>query len=160
MFDSKKIDIKKIKKIAQEFIRKIAPEAEVDVLDQKEGTVFIEAKVDDPQTLIGPGSETLLAIQHLLRVILRKTGGGADKPYYIDLDINNYKKKKKEYLRELAVTTANEVALAKREVSLAPMSSYERRVIHMELKERGDVATESRGFGPERKVVVKPVDQS
>jgi spoIIIJ-associated protein len=156
MFDSQKNDIKKIKKIAQEFIGKIAPEAEVDVLEQKDGTVFIEAKVDDPQTLIGPGSETLLAIQHLLRVILRKTDGSMDKPYYIDLDINNYKKKRKEYLKELALTTANEVALVKREVSLAPMSSYERRVIHMELSERADVATESRGIGLERKVVVRP----
>jgi len=158
MFDPQKNDIKKIKKIAQEFIRKIAPEANVDVLEQKDGTVFVDAKVDDPQTLIGPGSETLLAIQHLLRVIVRKTGQGTDKPYYIDLDINDCKKKKKEYLRELAVTTANEVALAKREVSLAPMSAYERRVIHMELKERADVATESRGFGAERKVVVRPAD--
>jgi len=156
MFDSQKIDIKKIKKIAEEFIRKIAPEAEIGIFDQKDGTVFIEAKVDDPLTLIGSDAETLLAIQHLLRVILRKTGGDAGKPYYIDLDINNYKKKRKDYLRGLAVTTANEVALAKREVSLAPMSAYERRVVHMELSDRADVATESRGVSPERRIVIKP----
>lgn len=148
-----KIDAKKIKKVAEELLRKIAPEAEVNVLAQKDVTISIEAKVDDPQTLIGQNAETLMAIQHLLRVILRKSAGEA---YYVDLDINNYKKKRKEYLKELAITTANEVSLAKREISLVPMSSYERRIIHMELSERADIATESRGDGPERKVVVKP----
>ena len=153
MFDSKKIDSKKIKKITEDLIRKIAPEAEINVLSQKDATISIEAKVDDPQTLIGVNAETLMAIQHLLRVILRKTAGEA---CYIDLDINNFKKKRREYLKELAITTANEVSLAKREVSLVPMSSYERRIIHMELRERADISTESRGDGPERKVVVKP----
>jgi spoIIIJ-associated protein len=153
MFDSKKIDSKKIKKIAEDLIRKIAPEAEINVLAQKDAAISIEAKVDDPQMLIGVNAETLMAIQHLLRVILRKAAGEA---CYIDLDINNYKKKRREYLKELAITTANEVSLAKREISLAPMSSYERRIIHMELSERADIATESQGDGSERKVVVKP----
>jgi len=157
--DGKKIDTKKIKKIAEDLIRKIAPEAEISILEQQEATVFIGVRVDDPLALIGPGSETLMALQHLLRVILRKAAGGrmdAGEVFYVDLDINDYKKKRKEYLKELAVATANEVALAKREVSLAPMTAYERRVVHMELGERADIVTESRGIGSERKVVVKP----
>lgn len=151
-------DAKKIKKIAEDLIRKIAPEAQITVLPQSDATIRIEAKVDDSQALIGQGGETLLAIQHLLRVILRKSSG---EPRYIDLDINDYKKTRNEYLKELAISAANEVALAKREVALAPMNAYDRRVVHMELKQREDIVTESRGLGADRKVVVKPkiVDQ-
>jgi spoIIIJ-associated protein len=152
-----KNDANKAKKVAEDLIRKIAPEARISVLPIKEATIYVEAQVDDPQTLIGQGGETLLAIQHLLRVILRKS---SQEPCYIDLDINDYKKTRNQYLKELALTTANQVALAKREVALAPMSSYERRIVHMELKPREDVVTESRGEGVERKVVVKPAANS
>ncbi|MBU3918656.1 hypothetical protein KKC63_01990, partial [Patescibacteria group bacterium] len=46
--------------------------------------------------------------------------------------------------------------LSKTEKELAPMPAYERRIIHIELKERSDVSTESRGYNLERKVVIKP----
>lgn len=152
MFNDKS-DADKIKKIAQDLIGKIAPEAQISILPQKDLTIYIEAKVDDPQTLIGQGGETLLALQHLLRVIMRKS---SPEPRYVDLDINDYKKTKNRYLKESAVAAANEAALSKREVALAPMSSYDRRIVHMELSQRTDIVTESRGLGQDRKVVVKP----
>ena len=76
--------------------------------------------------------------------------------FYIDLDINDYKKKKKDYLKELACSIANEVALSKKQKELPPMSAYERRIIHLELAERQDVSTESIGQEPERKVIITP----
>ena len=78
-----------------------------------------------------------------------------EEPFYIDLDINNYKKKKMEYLKELAKSVADEVAITKKEKELPPMSAYERRIIHLELAARGDVTTESIGQEPERKVVIR-----
>jgi len=72
------------------------------------------------------------------------------------LDINDYKKKKNEYLRELARSVADEVSLSKKEKILGPMPPYERRVIHMELAGRSDVVSESIGEGPERRVGVRP----
>ncbi len=157
MSDNKKIDTKKIKKIAEELLQKIAPEVQVNVLPVKDATVSIEAKVDDPQLLIGSNSETLLAVQHLLKAMLRRIAGlEAGELLYVDLDVNNYKKKRKEYLRELAVSTANEAALAKKEKILAAMSAYERRIVHMALAERTDITTESRGQEPDRRIVIKP----
>ncbi|MCU0653273.1 MAG: hypothetical protein MUD10_03370 [Candidatus Pacebacteria bacterium] len=153
MFNFAKNDSAKIKKTAEDLLRKIAPEAEVSVFFPEEGTVCIDVKVDDAQALIGPGSETLLALQHLLRVMLRK---GSDQPNRIELDINNFKKKRKEYLKELAVGIANEVALSQKTKILPAMNAYERRVVHMELSLREDIVTESTGNEPERKVVVKP----
>jgi spoIIIJ-associated protein len=150
------INIKKIKEIAENLVRKIAPEAQIGVLSPKDSTVAVEVRVDDAGALIGVNAETLLALQHILRAIIKKSAGAEDEILYVDLDVNNYKKKRRDFLKELAVSTANEVALAKREMALAPMNAYERRVIHMELSERVDIATESRGSGPERRVVVRP----
>jgi len=89
-----------------------------------------------------------------LKIILKRKIA-PEKNFYIDLDINNYKKKKVEYLKELAISTADEVSLLKKEKSLEPMSSYERRVIHLELAERDNIVTESDGDGDERRVIIK-----
>ncbi len=151
--NNKKIDLKAARRVAQSLLEKLAPEVHISSVSESDGTVAISAKVDDPQFFIGQNMETLLAAQHLLKVMLRKDAGT---PCHIDIDINGYKNKRREYLRELAVSTANEVALAKREVALAPMSAYERRVVHMELSERRDIVTESRGTGSDRRIVVRP----
>ncbi len=151
MFNLQKDDNKKIKKAAEEFLRKIAPETEINVSIDGE-TITVEAKVSDSQSLIGQNAETLLAIQHLLRVILRKNIDGTRR---VDLDINNYKKGRREYLKELAIAAANEVALSKKEKVLPAMNAYDRRIVHMELEGRADVATESRGNEPERKIVIR-----
>ena len=146
-------DIETIKKTIKEFFEKTTFNVEVEVLPEKEGTVPISLKTEDPQILIGEGGQTLTEIQHLLKAILRRK---ITEVFYIDLDINDYKKQKKEYLKELAISTADEVALSKKQKELPPMSAYERRIIHMELVERGDVVTESTGEGIERRLVIKP----
>ncbi|MFH1451313.1 MAG: R3H domain-containing nucleic acid-binding protein, partial [bacterium] len=74
----------------------------------------------------------------------------------IDIDINNYKKGKADYLKEMAREVADEVSLTKKEKWLSPMPAYERRIVHMELSLRPGVVTESHGEGPERRIVVKP----
>jgi spoIIIJ-associated protein len=150
---SDKIDAKKIKKIAEELLKKIDPEAKIVAVSETDQTVAIGVKTDDAEALIGQNGETLQAIQHLLRVMARKACSGA---CFVDLDINDYRKKRKDYLKELAISSADDAALSKKEISLPPMNSYERRIIHMELAERRDVATESRGGDAERRVVVKP----
>jgi spoIIIJ-associated protein len=76
--------------------------------------------------------------------------------FYIDIDISGYKKKKIEYLKELARSIADEVSLTKKEIILDPMPSFERRIIHLELASRPDVTTESIGKEPKRRVVIKP----
>jgi spoIIIJ-associated protein len=142
-----------IKKDVREFFQKTTFQAEVGFLPQKDSTLPINLEAEDPQILIGDQGQTLAEIQHLLRAILRKK---ITEPFFIDLDINGYKKKKSEYLEELARSAADEVALTKKEKNLPPMSAYERRVIHLVLANRSDVTTESVGQEPERGVVVKP----
>jgi len=146
-------DLDKIKKEVESFFRKMTIDIESDSLQQKEETVFIDIRVKEPQILIGEKGQTLLDIQHLLSAILRKK---IESKFFLDLDINDYKKKKIEYIKELARSIADEVALDRKERVLPAMPAYERRIIHMELAARGNVTTESIGEEPDRKLVIKP----
>lgn len=160
-----KNDLEKIKEIVKEFFKKMTIEAEIEFLPLQETTsVFngkeekvyalpINLKAEEPQILIGERGQTLLDIQQLLKAILKRK---FKEPFFLDLDIDNYKKKKIEYLKEMAKALADEVALTKKEKWLPPMPPYERRIIHLELAERKDITTESVGQGPDRKVVIKP----
>ncbi len=156
---------KKIKQEAEEFFKKMNFSGEVEVKEKEKDSFYLNLKSDDPQILIGKSGQTLSDIQYLLRRILNKkdksliTGEGEERNIYLEVDINNYRQKKKEYLKELAHNVADEVALLKKEKVLEPMPAYERRVIHIELSSRGDVETESLGQEPERRVVVKPASQ-
>jgi len=146
-------NLETIKKTTKEFFKKTTFEVEIEFLPQKDETFPINLKTDDPQILIGEGGQTLGEIQHLLRAILKRK---ISEPFFIDLDIVGYKKKKIEYLKELARSMADEVALTKKEKQLAPLPAYARRIIHLELAGRQDVTTESIGQEPERRVVIKP----
>jgi len=145
--------INKIKEITREFFQKTTLDVEIDFSSEKEGVLPIDIKSEEPQILIGEGGQTLIEIQHLLKLTLRKK---IQEEFYIDLDVNNYKKKKIEYLKEVAKSNADDVAISKKEKELAPMPAYERRIIHLELQNRADVIGESVGEGPERRIVIKP----
>ena len=146
------VDIKKIKEITDEFFKKMTFEVEIEILPQKDLALPINLKLKEPQILIGEGGQTLFEIQHLLKAILKRK---ISEPFFIDLDISGYKKKKIEYLKELAKNIADEVALTKKEKQLTPMPAYERRIIHLELAGRSDVTTESIGQEPERRVIIR-----
>lgn len=151
--NDKKITPEEIKKIARDLLAKIDAGAEVTVNASDAGAMEVEIKTNDAAAIIGPNGETLQALRHLLRVMARKITG---ETVFIDVDVNGYLKKRKDYLRQLALSTADDAALKNKEISLPPMNSYERRIVHMELSARRDVATESRGCDADRRVVVKP----
>jgi spoIIIJ-associated protein len=148
-----KQDSEKIKKIIEEFIGKMTFSVEVEMGQPQEETIPVNLKLEEPSVLIGDRGQTLSDIQHLLKMIIRKK---IEAPIYIDLDIQDYKKKKEEYLKDIARSAADEVTLNKKEKILEPMSSYERRIIHMALADREGVSTESVGEREDRRVVIKP----
>ena len=149
-------DIEKIKEVAKEFFEKTGLEVEaLEVKASKDFIVPINLKIEEPQILIGEQGQTLAEVQRLLRLILKKRIATAE-PIYINLDVNGYKEKKNEYLKETARLAADEAVLTKTEKALPPMPAYERRIIHTELTVRSDVTTESIGEEPERKIVIKP----
>ena len=142
-----------IKNIIKEFFEKMTIEVEIKEEKTEEDAFRVNLETEMPQLLIGENGQTLAEIQHVLKLILRKKLGPG---FYLDLDVSNYKKKKKVYLEELAKTVADEVALNKEEKELPAMPASERRIIHLALSQRTDIATESRGEEPERRVVIAP----
>jgi len=115
---------------------------------------LIKVDMNNPKTLIGERGQTLLEIQYILRLVIRKK---IQSDIFIELDINDYKKKKKEILTEIAQDVGDEVAFYKKEKVLPPMNPYERRTIHLALKGREGIETESIGEGPDRKIVIRPI---
>jgi len=146
-------NLTKIKETVKDFFKKMTFEVEIEFSPQENQTFPINLKTSEPQILIGQSGQTLAEIQHLLKAILKRK---IKEPFFIDLDISDYKKKKIEYLKEMAKSAADEVSLSKKEKWLPPMPAYERRIIHLELASRSDVTTESIGQEPERKVIVRP----
>lgn len=146
-------EISEMKNIVSDFFNKAGFSINVEQMKKENDTVFVKLKTEEPKILIGQNGQTLIEIQHLLKSILKhKTASG----FFIDIDINDYKEKKKEYLKETAISLADEAVLARMEKVLPPMPAYERRVIHLALSKREDVLTESLGEGDERRVVIKP----
>ncbi len=159
-------DLEKIKQETQNFFEKMNfdIETKIEIKQIKENAISLNLTTQEPQILIGKDGQTLMDIQHLLKRILGKILYKEDKEddnveehIFIDFDINNYKQRKIEYLKEIANGSADEVVLTKKEKILNPMSSYERRIIHLELSERQDIETKSIGEEPMRKVVIMPL---
>jgi len=169
-------EIKQIKELVEEFLQKMTVEVfsvsinspvtneEPKVIEGSQDAgqnaaktlkdvINIEATVQEPQILIGQQGQTLLELQRLVRIILNKK---FHKDFYVNLDINEYKKKKIEYLKDLATSSADQVSKTKEKKVLAPMPAYERRIIHAELAQRQDVITQSQGEGEERSIVISP----
>ena len=148
-------EFEKLKEAAEDFFKQTGLALEVEIKNQADSTILVDVKADEPQFLIGERGQTLSEIQRLLRAVLRRK---AESPasFYVDVDVNDYKKKKAEYLKEVAQTAADEVSITQKEKELPSMTPFERRVIHVELVSRTDIVTESVGEEPERRVKIKP----
>lgn len=151
-----------IKKIVGEFMEKMGESPlNIFVIPLNEGeetaieSVDVDIEVSEPQMLIGQRGQTLFDIQRILRAIMSRN---LKKFLYVNLDINSHKKKKAEYLKNLANRIADEVLFVGEERILPPMENYERRIVHMALSERKDVKTESRGEKDERRVIISPAN--
>ena len=119
----------------------------------------INLQTDHPNLLIGQYGSNLQSLQHLTGMIVRKKrileNIIDDDEIKFNIDVNDYKKQKRESLIKLADTIANQVLYNKNSVALRPMSSYERKVIHMEISNRENLETESVGDDLNRRVVIK-----
>lgn len=148
-------DEKIIKKTTEELLKKMTfEEAVVEIKKQKESPILIVSiQVDDASRLIGQSGSNLNDLQRVLRLLIAKK---VSEPQLFLLDVNGYREKREAFLKELSRELAEQVIKTKKSVMLQPMSSYERRIIHVELTGRSDVATESIGEEPERRVVIKP----
>ena len=137
---------------AKELLSKIGLEGDIQVSKKEDGSFIIDVTCQDPQLYIGEKGQTMAEILYILKFLLRRK---LEESVYVALDINDYRKNKEHYIRELARITADEVTLLKTPRELPPMPPIERRFVHLELQERSDIETESAGEGEDRRVVIK-----
>lgn len=120
--------------------------------DEEEKVMDIELKGDDMGVLIGKRGQTLDSLQYLVSLVVNRD---SDDYIRVKVDTENYRKRRKETLENLAKNIAYKVKRTKRSVSLEPMNPYERRIIHSALQGNRYVETYSEGNEPYRHVVVK-----
>ena len=114
---------------------------------------ILDVQGDNISKLIGRRGETLNALQYLTRLI---TSRHLQRRANIIVDADSYKERRFDKLRGLATRMADQAVEQGRTVTLEPMPPNERRIIHLELRDRDDVMTESSGEGDSRKVSIVP----
>ncbi len=120
-----------------------------------EAEVLADLDGRDKEILLERGAEVLKAFEHLAFKALRL------EPVYhekIHIDSGGYRALRFEELRMTARVAAERVQASRQPFRLNPMSSRERRIVHLALKDVAGVRTESVGVGEERQVVIHPAD--
>ncbi|MBR6534810.1 MAG: protein jag [Clostridia bacterium] len=144
---------------ATEFLKKLLENMQLDAklsVSDGDDEVRISISGEAAGVLIGHHGDTLDSLQYLTNLAANKKDGQDDeRPYTrIVIDIENYRSKREETLRNLARRTAERVRRTKRSVTLEPMSAQERRIIHSEVQNIEGMTTFSVGQENNRKVVV------
>ncbi|MEE9514195.1 MAG: R3H domain-containing nucleic acid-binding protein, partial [Anaerolineales bacterium] len=115
--------------------------------------LFLDIHGDDLSILIGRRGETLTALQYITRLIVGKE---LKRPVAVLIDVEGYRARRERQIRRLAQQMASQAIETARTMSLEPMPAYERRIVHIELRENPDVDTVSIGERDQRKVTIIP----
>ena len=129
-------------------------EVTIDEYEGDEGELILDITGDDLAVLIGRHGKTLDALQFLVSAITVRTIGFR---YPVVVDVEGYKGRQREKLESIAHSTANRAVSQHRSIKMRPMTPYERRIIHITLRDDERVETASEGEGSARHVVVIPV---
>lgn len=140
---------------AREFLREVLNsmgiKAEIRIREEQDALKIILAG-PEMGLLIGYRGETLDSLQYLVSLVINKDHEEEYKR--VILDTENYRQKREETLKRLALKIANKARRTRKVVKLEPMNPYERRVIHSVLQNDPEVKTYSEGEEPYRRVVV------
>lgn len=146
---------KSLKEITEELLSLMSVEGKVAVNFDKKDEVFV-VDIDAGSAtglLIGKRGETLLSIQNVLSVLLKGKTGDWKK---IVVNVGDYREKEEEYLKNLAVSTAQRVVETGTSQNLYNLKAWQRRVIHIALAEDDKVVTTSEGEGEDRYLIISP----
>ena len=128
-------------------------EVTIDEYEGDEGELILDITGDDLAILIGRHGRPLDALQFVVSAITVRSMGFR---YPVIVDVEGYKSRQREKLESIARSTANKAASQHRSVKMRPMTPYERRIVHIALRDDDRVDTASEGEGSARHVVVVP----
>ncbi|MCI8581860.1 MAG: KH domain-containing protein [Dorea sp.] len=163
--ERKEVELAKVEdatvKACEEFLNSVMAAMGMEVtltsVIDEEGALNIEMNGDNMGILIGKRGQTLDSLQYLTNRVANKMQNGYVR---VKLDTEDYRRRRKETLENLAKNIAHKVRKTRRAVSLEPMNPYERRIIHSALQGEKNITTHSEGEEPYRRVVVTLVRRS
>lgn len=126
----------------------------IDEYEGDEGELILDITGDDTAVLIGRHGKTLESLQFLISaIVVRKLGFR----YPVVIDVEGYKSRQREKIESIARSSANRAVKEHRSIRMRPMTPYERRLVHIALRDDDRVETESEDEGAARHVVIYPV---
>ena len=145
-----------VEESVKEFLKSVfhAMDMPVEIIvkvNEEEKLIEVDLKGEDMGVLIGKRGQTLDSLQYLTNLAVNKH---SENYYKVKVDTEDYRKRRKDTLENLAKNIAYKVKRTKRSVELEPMNPFERRVIHSALQNDRYVTTHSEGDEPYRHVVV------
>ena len=144
------------KEVAKEFLDGVfeAMQLEVNIsmkLDESDNTLLIDLAGPEMGVLIGKRGQTLDSLQYLTNLAVNRSSENYTR---VKIDTEDYRRRRKETLENLAKNMASKVKRTKKAVTLEAMNPYERRIIHSALQNDNNVTTHSEGEEPYRYVVI------
>jgi spoIIIJ-associated protein len=140
-------------KSLEDILAYIADDATVKATESTDGDISLRIEASNPAILIGRHGKTLDALQYIVRKIVRKQLNAKER---ISFDVGGYRDRRKESLTQLALRLGAKVKRSGRPATINPMNAYDRRIVHIALKDDASVRTQSKGGGAFRKLVILP----
>jgi len=136
----------------EEIISYVLDDASV-TAEKHSDSIRLKIEASNPAILIGRHGRTLDALQYLVRKIVRKKHNTKMR---ISFDVEGYRDRRKESLTQLALRLGEKVKVSGKPATISPMNAYDRRIVHIALKDDNLVRTQSKGGGEFRKLVIFP----
>lgn len=151
-------DLDRVADTAVEALKKVleafgVTDSSIEEYEGDEGEIILDVVGGDLAILIGRHGKTLDALQALVAAITTRTLGFR---YPVVVDVEGYRHRRRQKVEDIAKRAADRASRQKTAVRLRPMTAYERRIVHVALRDDRRIRTESEGEDPYRCVVVKP----
>ncbi len=144
-------ELKTVKEVVEDLLKQIGTKANIDIKKEEDVfNVFIDS--EDNALLIGKHGNTLSSLELVISLMLSKKLGEYKRTV---IEIGGYRKEREEYLEQLVSRLKENVVSTGYEKSVRGLKAWERRFIHLHLKDDSDVTTESTGEGNDRTLVIK-----
>lgn len=151
-----------IQNLIKELIENMAISVKEISISQEDNskTVWYSVSVSEPHLFTSRDGEALASLNHLVRRIIESKmppaeAGAETRQAPILIDIGDFQKKRVENIKAIAHMMAERARYFKSNIEIDPMSAFDRRIVHEFLSDATDLKTESDGFGPSRRVVIK-----
>ncbi|HSK92678.1 MAG TPA: RNA-binding cell elongation regulator Jag/EloR [Candidatus Angelobacter sp.] len=154
--DEERATLETARTVLSEMLSLMGVQGTVEVASGGE-TARLNVKGDDLGSLIGRRGEKLASLQHIVNLIVGRREG---QHHRIAVDVENYRGRREEQLRDVADRAAKRVLQSGKIIQLEAMPAVERRIVHMALLENPKVRTQSVGVEPNRRIVVLPASQA